>query len=67
MPKFLLQWKDPDFGAGEDLYEDIMRGDDEASDELHEKLGRLGIEEYLLVEVDTDAMTTKIVAPRGRA
>lgn len=60
MPKYLLQWKDPDFvdaKSGEPVC-DIVHNKE------YQKLRELGIGEYLIVEFDTDAMTTSVVSRR---
>lgn len=51
MPKYLFQWKDPDYA-----YEDELPQGEQREEEL-KKLRKLGVGEYLLVYFDTDAMT----------
>jgi len=57
MPKYLLQWKDPDFcdaKTGEHPY-DVL-----PEDEVN-KLRELGAREYIVIEFDTDAGIAKAV------
>ena len=54
MPKYTFQWKDPEF------YETC---EEDVSDEDWNKMFKLGIGEYIVVEVDTDAGTAKVLAP----
>jgi hypothetical protein len=66
MPKYRIQWKDPDRyieridGAG-DVAE--IRDYDELGDD-YAKLRQLGHAEYLVVEFDTDAMTATVKRPK---
>lgn len=55
MPKYQVQWKDPDACDENGHY--IYEG---KSDEEREKLHQLGCDEYLVVEFDTDAMTATV-------
>jgi hypothetical protein len=55
--KVYLQWKDPDYvDAKTGLYPS-----DEMPDEVYQKLRELGAREYLVVEFDLEAMTTRVV------
>lgn len=62
MPKYLFQWKDPDFYDNERHFRK-ERGLPEISEEEWRALTKLGIGEYLRVEVDTDAGLVKVLTP----
>lgn len=69
MPKFTFQWKDPDFcdvKSGKNPTRLLNDSDEEEArtDAMFTLLHNLGIDEYVVVEVDTDAMTTRVVPPR---
>lgn len=56
MPKYTFQWKDPDYDDG------ATNGHrDGIPDEERLKLRQLGAGEYLIVEFDTDSMTTTVL------
>jgi len=59
MPKYTVQWKDPDAIDQRGHY--IWDVGDEKE---QEKLRKLGCDEYVRIEFDTDAMTAKVV-PEG--
>lgn len=56
MPKYTFQWKDPSYYDGDPAFE----GSKSIAHEEWDKFRKLGIGEYLLVEVDTDAMTVEV-------
>lgn len=57
--KLLLAWKDPDWAA--ELSKQM--GGRDIPDELWDQLHALGLDEYIDVEVDTEANTAIIVRP----
>lgn len=62
MPKYTLQWKDPDFCdayTGENPRQQV--GGTPTDAELA-KLRELGAHEYVAVEFDTDTMQTRVVS-----
>ncbi len=59
MPKYILQWKDPDACDQHGHYHYEGK-----SEEEQEKLAQLGCDEYLVVEFDTDAMTATVRRPK---
>lgn len=52
--KYRLTWKDPDY----------YDGDGDTSDEEQEKLRKLGVDEYVSIEFDTEKMTANVIRPR---
>ena len=63
--KYRMQWKDPDiYVRAQDGQEGII-SDGIVSDEDYAKMRELGIGEYIIIDVDTDAMTAT-VKPRKR-
>ncbi len=55
MPKYILQWKDPDFCEGKTgKFLEQLPEDDQ------DKLRSLGAQEYVAIEFDTDAMTAAL-------
>ena len=56
------QWKDPDFSCRIAGTREPRSGDfQDLPDWVQEKLRELGAGEYLVVEFDTDTMTTRVV------
>jgi hypothetical protein len=65
MPKYIIQWKDPDaWSKCDDPEIDDNFLWSAGPDEELEKLSELGANEYLVVEFDTDAMTATVRRPK---
>lgn len=59
MPTLTFQWKDPDWFDGEDLFDTL-------TDDQYRAMRDAGLEEYLVVEYDTDTRQATVRRPRPR-